>query len=93
MCISGRLGAQLDTLPHDDATTALFSESTGRVLVSVPRDEDVRFLGLCAGRDVPVLRIGVTDADSVLEVQDRFTVSVQELRETSRRTLQAAFGN
>ena len=76
-----------------DAATALFSESTGRVLVSVPRDEDVRFLGLCAGRDVPVLRIGVTDADSVLEVQDRFTVSVQELRETSRRTLQAAFGN
>ena len=24
-------------------------------------DEDVRFLGLCAGREVPVLRIGVTD--------------------------------
>lgn len=74
-----------------DAAAALFSESTGRVLVSVPRDEDVRFLGLCAGRGVPVLRIGVTDPDPVLEVQGRFSVPVAELRE-ARGTLARAFG-
>ena len=34
-----------------DATAALFSESAARMLVSVPRDEDVRFQGLCEGRD------------------------------------------
>src|SRR6185437_12086552 len=34
-----------------DALTALFSESTGRVLVSVPREDDVKFRGLCDGRD------------------------------------------
>src|SRR3546814_13646724 len=45
-----------------DAAAALFSESTGRVLVTVPREEDVKFRGLCAGRGYPVLRIGVTDA-------------------------------
>jgi phosphoribosylformylglycinamidine synthase len=78
-----------------DAASALFSESTGRVIVSVPREEDVKFRGLCAGRDYPVLRIGVTDAgdgESVLEVQDVFTLSVSQLRERSRATLPAAFG-
>ena len=78
-----------------DAASALFSESTGRVIVSVPREEDVKFRGLCDGRDYPVLRIGVTDSgdgESVLEVQDVFTLSVSELRERSRATLPAAFG-
>ncbi len=35
MCISGRLGATIDTLPHADLTTALFSESTGRLIIEV----------------------------------------------------------
>ncbi|MDZ8275471.1 phosphoribosylformylglycinamidine synthase subunit PurL [Microbacterium aquimaris] len=79
-----------------DAATALFAESTGRVIVSVPREEDVKFRGLCEGRGYPVLRIGVTDmpadGDAALEVQDVFTVSVPELRERSGATLPAAFG-
>jgi len=44
-----------------DAATALFSESTGRVIVTVPREDDVKFRGLCEGRGYPVLRIGVSD--------------------------------
>ncbi|WP_336644825.1 phosphoribosylformylglycinamidine synthase subunit PurL [Microbacterium sp. USHLN186] len=75
-----------------DAATALFSESTGRVIVTVPREDDVKFRGLCEGRDYPVLRIGVTDTEPALEVQDVFTVTVDELRETSRGTLPAVFG-
>jgi phosphoribosylformylglycinamidine synthase len=80
-----------------DAATALFSESTGRVVVSVPREEDVKFRGLCAGRDYPVLRIGVTDAGAAgevpsLEVQDVFTIPVPELRDLATATLPAAFG-
>ncbi|WP_309064927.1 phosphoribosylformylglycinamidine synthase subunit PurL [Microbacterium sp.] len=75
-----------------DAATALFSESTGRVIVTVPREEDVKFRGLCEGRGYPVLRIGVTDSVPQLEVQDVFTVSVDELRETSRATLPGVFG-
>ncbi|MFT4306967.1 MAG: phosphoribosylformylglycinamidine synthase subunit PurL [Microbacterium sp.] len=80
-----------------DAASALFSESTGRVVVSVPREEDVKFRGLCAGRDYPVLRIGVTDSaadgdEPALEVQGLFTVPLTELRELSRGTLPAAFG-
>ena len=45
-----------------DAASALFSESTGRVIVTVPREDDVKFRGLCEGRGYPVLRIGVTDS-------------------------------
>ncbi|MGV8978950.1 MAG: phosphoribosylformylglycinamidine synthase subunit PurL [Cellulomonas sp.] len=42
---------------------ALFSESTARALVAVPRSEEVRFADLATSRGVPVVRIGVT-ADS-----------------------------
>jgi len=80
-----------------DAATALFSESTGRVIVSVPREEDVKFRGLCEGRGYPVLRIGVTDPaadgdEAALEVQDVFTLTASELRAVSQGTLPAAFG-
>jgi len=80
-----------------DAASALFSESTGRVLVSVPREDDVRFRGLCEGRGYPVLRIGVTDVspagEDELEVQGLFRIPVSELRDLSTGTLPAAFGD
>ena len=44
MCMSGNLGATIDTLPHDDLTTALFSESTGRFVCEVAPDDLAWFL-------------------------------------------------
>ena len=76
-----------------DPSAALFSETTARALVAVPREEDVKFAGLCAGRRVPALRIGVTDAESgMLEVQDRFRIRLEELRAVHRAPLPAALG-
>ncbi|HEU0257308.1 MAG TPA: phosphoribosylformylglycinamidine synthase subunit PurL [Microbacteriaceae bacterium] len=79
-----------------DAATALFSESTGRVIVTVSRDDDVKFQGLCDGRGYPVLRIGVTDdggwEGAALEVQGLFTVGLAELRAAHEDTLPAHFG-
>lgn len=75
-----------------DETSALFAESTGRVLVTVPREDDVKFQGLCKGRNYPVLRIGVTDSEPTLEVQGLFTATVDELREASQSTLPKYFG-
>lgn len=75
-----------------DLTAALFSESTGRMLVSVPREDDVKFQGLCEARDYPVLRIGVTEDSGVLEVQDEFTIAVDELRGVHRGVLAEHFG-
>lgn len=53
-----------------DLTAALFSESQGRVLISVGREDDVKFVGLCEARNIPVLRIGVTDTTGELVIQD-----------------------
>lgn len=78
-----------------DATAALFSESQARALVSVPREEDVKFRGLCEGRSFPVLRIGVTNGageNAELEVQDHFTLPLTKLRSAHRGTLPAHFG-
>ena len=76
-----------------DVATALFSESTGRVIVSVPGEDDVKFFGLCEGRGYPVLRIGVTDKLSpTLEIQDVVTLNLDELHATHRGTLPAHFG-
>jgi phosphoribosylformylglycinamidine synthase len=76
-----------------DGTAALFSETQARVIVSVAREDDVKFRGLCEGRSVPVLRVGVTDSTSnTLEVQGLFTITVAELAQVNRATLPAHFG-
>ena len=75
-----------------DRTSALFSESTGRVLVSVGREDDVKFVGLCDARNIPVLRIGVTDNTGELEIQDLATWKLDELRTPWVATLPELFG-
>jgi phosphoribosylformylglycinamidine synthase len=75
-----------------DRTCALFSESTGRVLVSVGREDDVKFAGLCEARGIPVLRIGVTDDSGEIEIQDVSTFDLAEMRTAFKATLPALFG-
>ncbi|WP_323744338.1 phosphoribosylformylglycinamidine synthase subunit PurL [Pseudoclavibacter sp. VKM Ac-2888] len=79
-----------------DAATALFSESAGRILVSVPHDDDVRFQAMCEARDFPVTRVGVSDgmgADAKLEVQGLFEFTLAELSEARGATLPKRFGD
>jgi phosphoribosylformylglycinamidine synthase len=75
-----------------DRTCALFSESTGRVIVSVGREDDVKFVGLCEARGIPVLRIGVTDNSGELEIQDLATFPLEDLRNGFKATIPALFG-
>lgn len=75
-----------------DLTAALFSESTARVIVSVGREDDVKFVGLCEARGIPVLRIGVTDASGQLEIQDLTTWKIEELRNSHGATIPELFG-
>jgi phosphoribosylformylglycinamidine synthase len=75
------------------AFTFLFSESAGRVLVAVPRTEESRFRSMCEARGLPVVRVGVVDQGSdAVEVQDQFSVTLQELRSTSEGVLPRLFG-
>jgi phosphoribosylformylglycinamidine synthase II len=74
---------------HADPFVALFSESAGRVLVTVAPDDAVR-LGELAGRHgVPLTELGTTGGD-LLSVDGLFDVNLLELRSAWMATLPAA---
>ena len=91
--LAGETGCRI-VLPEDsDPFVTLFSESSGRVLVAAPRENESRFLAMCAARGLPAVRIGVVDPSSeVLEVQGLFTVPLGELRSTFEGVLPGLFG-
>ncbi|MFH5228481.1 phosphoribosylformylglycinamidine synthase subunit PurL [Antrihabitans spumae] len=91
--LAGETGCRILLPEGADPFVALFSESSGRVLVAVPRTEETRFTNMCSARELPWVRIGVVDqgSDSV-EVQDQFSVTLDELRSTFEGTLPAIFG-
>ncbi len=91
MAVRGGAGARI-VLPEDlDPFVALFSESAGRVVVVVPRSEELRFSDMCVARHVPVVRVGVVDG-TALDVQGLFSVEVAELRHAAEATFPALFG-
>ena len=78
-------------LPDDlDPFVALFSESAGRAIVAVPRSEEVRFTDMCTARRFPHVRIGVVDGDAI-DVQDQFSLPLDELRRVWSATLPSLF--
>ncbi|GAB2583248.1 phosphoribosylformylglycinamidine synthase subunit PurL [Streptomyces capparidis] len=87
-CLHGGRGARI-VLPEGlDPFVALFSESTARAVVAVPRGEELRFTDMCRARDLPVTRIGVVDGDC-LDVQGQFAIPLAELREAREATIPA----
>ena len=99
--LAGETGCRI-VLPEEcqDGAAAfifLFSESSGRVLVAVPRTEESRFTAMCQARGLPSARVGVVDQGpdgrgAAIEVQGLFTVSLEELRRTSEGVLPGLFG-
>uniref|UniRef100_UPI00300EDC06 AIR synthase-related protein n=1 Tax=Streptomyces lavendofoliae TaxID=67314 RepID=UPI00300EDC06 len=65
-----------------------FSESAGRAVVAVPRSEELRFTDMCGARGLPATRIGVIDGDTI-DVQDQFTIHLNELRDAHQATIPA----
>ncbi|WP_367134275.1 phosphoribosylformylglycinamidine synthase subunit PurL [Saccharothrix sp. HUAS TT1] len=89
-CLIGEVGARV--FLEGDKFTALFSESAGRVLVAVPRTEELRFTDMCTARGLPWRKVGVVDPESAaLEVQDLGSLPLDELREAWEGTLPALF--
>jgi phosphoribosylformylglycinamidine synthase len=92
-CLRRGIGARVWLPDGIDPFVALFSESSARAVVAVPRSEEVRFTDMCSARGFPHARIGVTDGtgdDAALDVQDQFAVPLADLREAWSRTLPAA---
>jgi phosphoribosylformylglycinamidine synthase len=92
-CLRYGHGAAL-LLPDDvDPFTLLFSESTARALVSVPRGHEKAFTALCAERGVPYTPLGVVDSrGGALDVRGQFRIPLDELRAAWSGTLPALFG-
>jgi phosphoribosylformylglycinamidine synthase subunit PurL len=91
-CLRNDRGARIVLPEGDDPFVALFAESAGRAVVTVPRSEEIRFTDMCTARGLPHVRIGVVDAESAaLEIQGQFSVALEDLRAASSATLPARF--
>ncbi|WP_085913589.1 phosphoribosylformylglycinamidine synthase subunit PurL [Pseudonocardia autotrophica] len=91
--LAGGRGARIDVaVVHDEAFTALFSESAGRVLVTAAADAADGLLVRAAEAGVPAVRIGETGG-SALDFGDAAGVlELDELRTAWEATLPARFG-
>jgi phosphoribosylformylglycinamidine synthase len=74
-----------------DPFVALFSESAGRVLVTVPATDVERLTALAGRHGVPVTELGRTGGGELV-VEGQFDVSLPVLRDTWSRTLPDALG-
>jgi phosphoribosylformylglycinamidine synthase len=88
----GETGCRIVLPEGADPFVWLFAESAGRVLVAVPRSEELRFTEMCTARQLPWVRIGVVDTESdAVEIQDVATLPLAELRTAWESTLPALF--
>ncbi len=78
-CLRNNLGVAL-TLPEGDPTVQLFSETAGRVLVSLSGSHLRRFSALCAEHGIPATRLGEVIATPEIEIQQQFTLPLAEIR-------------
>ena len=82
-------------LPIDaDPFVALFSESTGRVLVSIMPDLTEELESLCAEAEIPVTRLGLVGPKegAELHIAGQFTLPLDRIRGAWSSTLPAAMG-
>jgi phosphoribosylformylglycinamidine synthase subunit PurL len=91
MALLGELGVHLDLPRGVDPFVALFSESTGRVLVSTTPADELALLARAATADIPVSRIGTVSGTS-LAITGFFEIALSELRSVSESTLPRLFG-
>ncbi|MFF5985579.1 phosphoribosylformylglycinamidine synthase subunit PurL [Prauserella flavalba] len=92
MVLIGQCGARAILADDQDPFVQLFSESAGRVLVAVPRSEELRFTEMCDARGLPWRRAGVVDPEAgALEIQDVATFGLDELSTAWEGTLPALF--
>ncbi|GHF12044.1 phosphoribosylformylglycinamidine synthase subunit PurL [Amycolatopsis deserti] len=92
MVLIGQCGARALLDEDADPFVQLFSESTGRVLVAVPRTEELRFTEMCTARGLPWRKAGVVDPETGgLEIQGVATFGFEELRDAFESTLPKLF--
>jgi phosphoribosylformylglycinamidine synthase subunit PurL len=85
------LGARIELPGEADPFVWLFSESTGRALVSVKEGADRDLASLCRINEVMLTKLGVVTAeeDATLEVVGQFTMPLTLIREAWQSTIPA----
>jgi phosphoribosylformylglycinamidine synthase subunit PurL len=86
------LGARIELPGEADPFVWLFSESTGRALVSVKEGADRDLASLCRINGVMLTKLGVVTADdenATLEVVGQFTLPLTSIREAWQITIPA----
>ena len=78
-CLRRNLGVAL-TLPDGDPTVQLFSETAGRVLVSLAGGQLRRFQQLCDESGIALTRLGEVTSTPEIEIQNQFTLPLDEVR-------------
>jgi phosphoribosylformylglycinamidine synthase subunit PurL len=92
ICHSG-LGAQILLPEGADPFTYLFSESSGRVLVVIPRGQELAVRTACEQRALPITPLGVTDANTDgLHLRDHFDIGRAELEASWKGRIGAQLG-
>ena len=77
MCIGGRCGAviDIDGIGEGDAFSRLWSESLGRIVVSVEAEHELDFVEMMEGADIHL--IGMVTESSELIVEDGYDTIIQ----------------
>jgi phosphoribosylformylglycinamidine synthase len=92
ICHSG-LGAQILLPEGADPFTYLFSESSGRVLVVIPRGQELAVRTACEQRALAITPLGVTDANTDgLHLRDHFDIGRAELEASWKGRIGAQLG-
>ena len=87
------LGAQILLPEGVDPFTYLFSESTGRVLVVIPRGQELAVRGACEQRGLPITPLGVSDsATDGLHLRDHFDLPRAEIEAAWKGRIGAVLG-
>jgi phosphoribosylformylglycinamidine synthase subunit PurL len=90
-CLQAGVGLRV-TLPGDDPFVALFSESSARVLVTVPAADTPGFTAHCDDVGVPWHRLGTVEPTTDLEIDGLPPLPLTELRTAWEATLPSLFG-
>ncbi|MFT4166990.1 MAG: phosphoribosylformylglycinamidine synthase subunit PurL [Microlunatus sp.] len=86
--LRNKIGASI-ALGDDDPFVALFSESTGRILVSLPSANAAELLDLASETGIPLRRLGATGGDA-LEVEGQFALPLDQIRAAWQAPIPAA---
>ena len=93
-CLRHDLGAEIALPDGMDPFVALFSETTGRVVVSLAAGQVDAFADLCRQHDIASTEIGrVGQAAGVLQIAGQFEIGLAELRRRWRQTIPAAMAS